>query len=182
MGNSTLQHYFTLLIVLFTIFLAFSPRIQAQVDETSLKAMGDALEWPMSMYFDESSELDGGLVDLDDGEETSRRSLLWTRTHYYISYGALSANRIPCPARSGRSYYSHNCFKSRIPVNPYSRGCSRITRCRRWVAGFAGFVPELSNATSRLWWYMHVLVYYYLLRRECLMGSDHFAALCLRMH
>ncbi|KAG6766983.1 hypothetical protein POTOM_028162 [Populus tomentosa] len=108
-----------------------SHNLTAQVDETSLKAMGDALEWPMSMYFDESSELDGGLVDLDDGEGASRRSLLWRRMHYYISYGALSANRIPCPARSGRSYYSHNCFKSRIPVNPYSRGCSSITRCRR---------------------------------------------------
>ncbi|KAF9678505.1 hypothetical protein SADUNF_Sadunf07G0041900 [Salix dunnii] len=132
MASSTLRYYLTFTIFLFTIFLAFSPGIQAQVDGTSLKAMSDALECPMSMYFDESSELDDGLVGFDDGEESSsRRSLLWRRMHYYISYGALSANRIPCPARSGRSYYSHNCFKSKTPVNPYSRGCSRITRCRR---------------------------------------------------
>ncbi|KAJ6733126.1 PROTEIN RALF-LIKE 34 [Salix koriyanagi] len=132
MASSTLRYYFTFTIFLSAIFLAISPRIQAQGAGTSLEAMSDALEWPMSMYFDESSELDDGLVGFEDGEESSRsRSLLWRRTHYYISYGALSADRIPCPARSGRSYYSHNCFKSKIPVNPYSRGCSRITRCRR---------------------------------------------------
>uniref|UniRef100_A0A6N2M1M4 Protein RALF-like 34 n=2 Tax=Salix viminalis TaxID=40686 RepID=A0A6N2M1M4_SALVM len=132
MASSTLRYYFTFTIFLSTIFLAFSPRIQAQVAGTSLEAMSDALEWPMSMYFDESSEIDDGLVGFEDGEESSRRrSLLWGRTHYYISYGALSADRIPCPARSGRSYYSHNCFNSKTPVNPYSRGCSRITRCRR---------------------------------------------------
>ncbi|KAJ6304824.1 hypothetical protein OIU76_002139 [Salix suchowensis] len=134
MAPLTLQYYLTLFIFFFVI-ASFSPRIQAQVDETSLKAMGDTLEWPMSMYFDESSGVDDGLVGFDDGvvddEESSRRSLFWRGTHYYISYGALSANRIPCPARSGRSYYSHNCFNSRAPVNPYSRGCSRITRCRR---------------------------------------------------
>ncbi|KAJ6919596.1 protein RALF-like 34 [Populus alba x Populus x berolinensis] len=134
MAASTLQYYFAFFIF-FLVIASFSPRIQAQVDETSLKAMRDALEWPMSMYYDEGSGLDDGLVGFDDGaaddEESSRRSLFWRRTRYYISYGALSANRIPCPARSGRSYYSHNCFASRAPVNPYSRGCSRIARCRR---------------------------------------------------
>uniref|UniRef100_A0A803KSB4 Uncharacterized protein n=1 Tax=Chenopodium quinoa TaxID=63459 RepID=A0A803KSB4_CHEQI len=50
---------------------------------------------------------------------------------YYISYGALSANRVPCPPRSGRSYYTHNCFAAHGPANPYTRGCSCITRCRR---------------------------------------------------
>lgn len=146
MAASTLQYYFAFFIF-FLVIASFSPRIQAQVDETSLKAMRDALEWPMSMYYDESSDLDDGLVGFDDGvvddEESSRRSLFWRRTHYYISYGALSANRIPCPARSGRSYYSHNCFASRAPVNPYSRGCSRISRCRRWEAGFIEFVLDL---------------------------------------
>ncbi|XWS29836.1 hypothetical protein CRYUN_Cryun24cG0064000 [Craigia yunnanensis] len=52
------------------------------------------------------------------------------RMRYYISYGALSANRILCPPRSGRSYYTHNCFKAHGPLHPYTRGCSRITRCR----------------------------------------------------
>ncbi|KAJ6366864.1 hypothetical protein OIU77_003275 [Salix suchowensis] len=61
MASSTLRYYFTFTIFLFAIFLAFSPRIQAQGAGTSLEAMSDALEWPMSMYFDESSELDDGL-------------------------------------------------------------------------------------------------------------------------
>ncbi|KAG8642627.1 protein RALF-like 34 [Manihot esculenta] len=124
----------------FFICLALSSIIHAQVEESGLKISADALEWPMamSMYsdLDEKSEFGDGLIDLDgeeDGDEEMgvRRSLFWRRVHYYISYGALAANRIPCPPRSGRSYYTHNCFKARAPVNPYSRGCSRITRCRR---------------------------------------------------
>ncbi|KAH9711908.1 protein RALF-like 34 [Citrus sinensis] len=98
---------------------------QVAVDESRLELMSDALEWPMlSMSFDE-----------EEGEgpegEGGRRSLFWQRMKYYISYGALSANRIPCPPRSGRSYYTPNCYKARGPVHPYTRGCSVITRCRR---------------------------------------------------
>ncbi|KAJ6852889.1 protein RALF-like 34 [Iris pallida] len=75
-------------------------------------------------------EDDGG--EGDESSRSGRRGLLWRhRRRYYISYGALSANRIPCPPRSGRSYYSHNCYRASGPVRPYSRGCSVITRCRR---------------------------------------------------
>jgi hypothetical protein len=49
----------------------------------------------------------------------------------YITYGALSANRSPCPAGAGRSYYTPNCGAASGPPNPYSRGCSYITRCAR---------------------------------------------------
>lgn len=49
----------------------------------------------------------------------------------YISYGALSADRIPCPAGSGRSYYTNNCYAANGPVTPYTRGCSAITLCAR---------------------------------------------------
>ncbi|GAB2227336.1 hypothetical protein Droror1_Dr00009154 [Drosera rotundifolia] len=66
-----------------------------------------------------------------DPDSGPSRSLLWGTLHYYISYAALSANRIPCPARSGRSYYTVNCYKESGPVRPYNRGCSAITRCRR---------------------------------------------------
>ncbi|KAF5766305.1 putative rapid ALkalinization Factor [Helianthus annuus] len=69
-----------------------------------------------------------------DGDVTAavgRRSLFWQRMRYYISYGALSANRVPCPPRSGRSYYTHDCWRASGPVRPYTRGCSAITRCRR---------------------------------------------------
>ncbi|KAI3423233.1 uncharacterized protein J3R85_011196 [Psidium guajava] len=63
------------------------------------------------------------------GEETesegeSERRILATRR--YISYGALRRNSVPC-SRRGASYY--NC-RGGAPSNPYSRGCSRITRCR----------------------------------------------------
>ncbi|XP_057956906.1 protein RALF-like 33 [Malania oleifera] len=57
--------------------------------------------------------------------EISRR-VLATRGRY-ISYGALQRNRIPC-SRRGASYY--NCRRG-ASANPYSRGCSAITRCRR---------------------------------------------------
>ncbi|KNA08265.1 hypothetical protein SOVF_164140 [Spinacia oleracea] len=97
----------------------------------------------MSMVLNPSGVSGGGGGDLDldfddeidedgiDGSSSSRRSLYWKRKVYYISYGALSANRVPCPPRSGRSYYTHNCYGTHAPANPYSRGCSCITRCRR---------------------------------------------------
>ncbi|KAI3785077.1 hypothetical protein L1987_44189 [Smallanthus sonchifolius] len=92
----------------------------------------DELDWPkspMSMY-DGIDE-----IEMENDEDIStgngRRSLFWKRIPYYISYGALSANRVPCPPRSGRSYYTHNCWRARGPPRPYTRGCSAITRCRR---------------------------------------------------
>jgi len=57
--------------------------------------------------------------------ESNRRSLWWRRS--YISYGALSRDRVPC-RRRGVSYY--NCRRGK-QANPYTRGCSRITRCAR---------------------------------------------------
>ncbi|TKY70581.1 RALF 34 [Spatholobus suberectus] len=120
-----------LLALLLCIALSHEVGVRAQIEETSLNLMSDALEWPtaMSLYDDDDVDVD---VDEDDVENGfSRRSLFWRRMKYYISYGALSANRIPCPPRSGRSYYTHNCYKARGPVHPYSRGCSVITRCRR---------------------------------------------------
>ncbi|XAR52631.1 hypothetical protein NMG60_11020798 [Bertholletia excelsa] len=55
--------------------------------------------------------------------EVSRRILATSR---YISYGALQRNTVPC-SRRGSSYY--NCQGSG-QANPYTRGCSKITRCR----------------------------------------------------
>ncbi|KAL9356066.1 hypothetical protein Peur_049319 [Populus x canadensis] len=65
----------------------------------------------------------------EDGEEfemdteINRRILATTK---YVSYGALQRNNVPC-SRRGASYY--NCQRG-AQANPYSRGCSRITRCR----------------------------------------------------
>ncbi|XVF62590.1 hypothetical protein PTKIN_Ptkin09bG0020700 [Pterospermum kingtungense] len=70
---------------------------------------------------EESSDFDG---EFAMGSEISRRILATTR---YISYGALRRNTVPC-SRRGASYY--NC-RPGAQANPYSRGCSRITRCRR---------------------------------------------------
>ncbi|VAH09718.1 unnamed protein product [Triticum turgidum subsp. durum] len=46
----------------------------------------------------------------------------------YISYAALRADATPCDKR-GQSYYT-NCG-SMQQANPYTRGCSAITRCAR---------------------------------------------------
>uniref|UniRef100_A0A7N0TG78 Uncharacterized protein n=1 Tax=Kalanchoe fedtschenkoi TaxID=63787 RepID=A0A7N0TG78_KALFE len=67
------------------------------------------------------SDQDGEEFELDS--ESNRRILA---TSSYISYGALSRNRVPC-SRRGASYY--NC-QAGAQANPYSRGCSAITRCR----------------------------------------------------
>ncbi|XP_008789920.1 protein RALF-like 33 [Phoenix dactylifera] len=56
--------------------------------------------------------------------EISRRILAFRR---YISYNSLRRGSVPC-SRRGASYY--NC-RPGAHANPYSRGCSAITRCRR---------------------------------------------------
>ncbi|WJX85389.1 hypothetical protein P8452_67849 [Trifolium repens] len=77
-----------------------------------------------------TSTCEGSIADcmLQQGEEEfqldneiNRRILANTK---YISYGALQRNTVPC-SRRGASYY--NC-KPGAQANPYSRGCSAITR------------------------------------------------------
>lgn len=74
----------------------------------------------------------GATVD-EENENVSHGRLL-RRIRYYISYGALAADRIPCPPRSGRSYYTRNCYRTAEPVRPYHRSCTAITRCFRDTA------------------------------------------------
>ncbi|KAI3699577.1 hypothetical protein L2E82_43981 [Cichorium intybus] len=118
------------LIPLFLVLLALTPASRAAdvdaIKQFPLNLVTDTMDMP---FYDDVDELDG--EDDDDLSDSARRSLLWWNTRYYISYGALSANRVPCPPRSGRSYYTHNCWRARGPVRPYTRGCSTITRCRR---------------------------------------------------
>ncbi|XP_031117505.1 protein RALF-like 34 [Ipomoea triloba] len=123
---------FFFFLVVFLLLVTNSASVGAQVEESGVKVIGDRAEMPMGM------SLYGGDAEEEEeleGEESpaagSRRSLFWRTMRYYISYGALSANRIPCPPRSGRSYYTHNCHVATGPVRPYFRGCSAITRCRR---------------------------------------------------
>ncbi|ERN02908.1 hypothetical protein AMTRI_Chr04g250090 [Amborella trichopoda] len=51
----------------------------------------------------------------------------------YISYGALMADRVPCPPGCGRPYYTKDCYRARGSVRPYDRGCSVITGCERYT-------------------------------------------------
>uniref|UniRef100_A0A7C8ZNF8 Protein RALF-like 34 n=1 Tax=Opuntia streptacantha TaxID=393608 RepID=A0A7C8ZNF8_OPUST len=127
MPTSTLLFSFLLLLFAAFILLLQPQPTAAQIHDWDWAAASttDA----MAVY--QGGDLEDLMDDPDDIHEThGRRSLYWRRT-YYISYGALSANRVPCPPRSGRSYYTHNCFRAHGPVHPYTRGCSCISRCRR---------------------------------------------------
>ncbi|XP_074313604.1 rapid alkalinization factor-like [Silene latifolia] len=64
--------------------------------------------------------------ELDELDSETHRRILATQTKY-VSYGALNKNRVPCSKR-GASYY--NC-KPGAQANPYSRGCTTISRCSR---------------------------------------------------
>ncbi|KAJ0236552.1 Protein RALF-like 34 [Hirschfeldia incana] len=122
----------TLLLITLSLLSISLPRSEPLPDNPSMILLGDGFDWPIS--HGDAFDVDGG-ESFEDAEEedneVDRRSLYWKRKRYYISYGALSANRVPCPPRSGRSYYTHNCFRARGQVHPYRRGCSSITRCRR---------------------------------------------------
>ncbi|KAJ7545349.1 hypothetical protein O6H91_09G116400 [Diphasiastrum complanatum] len=63
--------------------------------------------------------------------DTEIRRRVLNQQRIYISYGSLSADRVPCPPMSGRSYYTPNCNSAYGRANPYRRGCSAISRCRR---------------------------------------------------
>lgn len=126
---------FPLILFSVALLLAILSAAAAHADGSPFQITTDTLDqWETAMPFYDGDEELGESMD-DEGITDSppnRRSLFWKRVfRYYISYGALAANRIPCPPRSGRSYYTHNCYGARGPVHPYYRGCSAITRCRR---------------------------------------------------
>ncbi|XAR58456.1 hypothetical protein NMG60_11013851 [Bertholletia excelsa] len=94
----------------------------------SATAGGDHHRWGLAPKTDgcQGSLADcmaGGDGEFDMDSEINRRVLATTK---YISYGALQSNTVPCSQR-GASYY--NCQPG-AQANPYSRGCSTITRCR----------------------------------------------------
>ncbi|EEF30515.1 protein RALF-like 33 [Ricinus communis] len=109
-------------IFLFTFYLLLSSLI---ISTSTVEATIDhKLNW-----VPKTSRCQGTLADcmqedeFDMDSEINRRILATTN---YISYGALQRNTIPCSQR-GASYY--NCQPG-AEANPYSRGCSAITRCR----------------------------------------------------
>ncbi|KAL2941018.1 Protein RALF-like 33 [Bienertia sinuspersici] len=94
---------------------------------------GGEFDSTMMGFFSSGSGCKGSVGECLGGEneeefemdtEINRRILA---TNNYISYGALNRNRVPC-SRRGASYY--NC-RPGAQANPYSRGCSAITRCAR---------------------------------------------------
>ncbi|XVE89646.1 hypothetical protein DITRI_Ditri20bG0012500 [Diplodiscus trichospermus] len=102
----------------------------AAVVAMTVDASGDRQEQPILGWIPVNrSPCKGSIAECLAGEEfeldseISRRILATTK---YISYGALQRNTVPC-SRRGASYY--NCQPG-AQANPYSRGCSRITRCR----------------------------------------------------
>lgn len=98
--------------------LCFVMALVVSAASASMAFEGTEMGWMMpigsGMVGDEEFELDS---------ESNRRILA---TRRYISYGALQRNSVPC-SRRGQSYY--NC-RPGAQANPYTRGCSTITRCR----------------------------------------------------
>ncbi|KAL3623256.1 hypothetical protein CASFOL_032072 [Castilleja foliolosa] len=90
---------------------------QASAADWMLPAVRSGCRGTVAECLDDEQEF-----DLDS--ESNRRILA---TRRYISYGALQRNNVPC-SRRGTSYY--NC-RAGARANPYSRGCTTITRCRR---------------------------------------------------
>ncbi|KAL5221104.1 hypothetical protein ABZP36_025817 [Zizania latifolia] len=73
----------------------------------------------------------GDVFGFSAGEEAAADSSAVVRRvlqqgQRYVSYDALRADTTPCSLR-GASYY--NC-RPGAEANPYTRGCSEITRCR----------------------------------------------------
>lgn len=105
------------LVVVVSVFVLCGQTVRA-VDSSSSTSM--VPELLLLSGKDQNGEMESSVM---------RRML--ANSPFQISYGALSADRIPCPAGSGRSYYTHNCYAANGPVTPYTRGCSAITLCAR---------------------------------------------------
>lgn len=69
----------------------------------------------------------------------------------FISWQSLLADQIPCPAGTGRSYYTPNCDLATGPVVPYYRGCSAITLCARGVwSRISKITHNIKHCTSQV--------------------------------
>nr|GMD68930.1 rapid alkalinization factor [Ipomoea batatas] len=113
------------------VFLFISCLLIASLFTVSVDAGGDldVAAW-MPAKAAEGGGCQGSIAEcMASGEEfemdtESNRRILATSN--YISYGALQRGNTPC-SRRGSSYY--NCQPG-AQANPYTRGCSAITRCR----------------------------------------------------
>ncbi len=90
-----------------------------------------AMDWSSSSTSMVTELLSSSKEQYDEIESSSVTRRMLANSPFFISYGSLSADRIPCPAGSGRSYYTNNCAAATGPARPYTRGCSAITLCAR---------------------------------------------------
>ncbi|KAI3953119.1 hypothetical protein MKW98_020314 [Papaver atlanticum] len=113
----------------FTIFITTTTSLmEAYSDSSSNHQMGwVSTTTSRSSSSSKLSRCQGSMVgDCENDEmdsEISRRILATTK---YISYESIKKNSVPCSLK-GASYY--NC-KPGAQANPYTRGCSAITKCR----------------------------------------------------
>ncbi|KAF3634499.1 rapid alkalinization factor [Capsicum chacoense] len=123
---------FSILLILSIFFVVMTVLVSSPAAEASgVHQLG---YFPLTVSSSSSPICDGSIGEClaEEGSdeefsvdsESTRRMLAYRRR--YISYGALSRNRVPC-SRRGASYY--NC-RPGAQANPYRRGCSAITRCR----------------------------------------------------
>lgn len=129
MKSSTTRSSYFLICAILTVHVAFS-------SSSTIDFTGDLDSQLRNFFLPLKSGCRGSIAecslltgDDDDTEflmdsESNRRTLAGRS---YISYGALRRNTVPC-SRRGASYY--NC-RPGAQANPYHRGCSAITRCRR---------------------------------------------------
>lgn len=122
MGNSSA------IVLLFCAFIA----VHMVLGSSAVDFSGDGQLFQLG-WIPARSACQGSIAECLAGEEFEMDSEINRRilaTKKYISYGALSRNSVPC-SRRGASYY--NC-KPGAQANPYTRGCSTITRCRRQLS------------------------------------------------
>ncbi|KAF1879071.1 hypothetical protein Lal_00047743 [Lupinus albus] len=113
------KYSFAFLVICATLFMAIT--VVAGGEEMRLGWLPTAAAKPLCKG--SIAECMEGWEEFELDSEINRRMLA---TSSYISYGALRRNSVPC-SRRGASYY--NC-RTGAEANPYSRGCSAITRCR----------------------------------------------------
>eukprot|EP00246_Nothoceros_aenigmaticus_P018673 TRINITY_DN9897_c0_g1_i1.p1 TRINITY_DN9897_c0_g1~~TRINITY_DN9897_c0_g1_i1.p1 ORF type:complete len:123 (+),score=12.44 TRINITY_DN9897_c0_g1_i1:241-609(+) len=119
----------TFAVVIALAILTLGIVMQEAAGEYSLGM--DAIAWPSKFAGSNKDLVEPNVFDDDEDlmESHSARRVLAAQP-VFVSYGALSADRVVCPPRSGRSYYTPNCYVASQP-RVYSRGCPTYTRCAR---------------------------------------------------
>nr|ABK24054.1 unknown [Picea sitchensis] len=134
----------TMLLLVVSLFLmaeSLHTALNSQEVTATSNWLGSVASYEQRGFESSAGQIcDGALGECNDETEeefmmdSEAHGRLLRRVRYYISYGALAANRVPCRPRSGRSYYTRNCYAATGPVRPYHRSCTAITRCKRYTS------------------------------------------------